>query len=319
MKELISIIIPVYNTQQYLDKCIERVLKQTYSQFELILINDGSTDDSLEVCLKWNAKDSRIVVLDKVNGGASSARNMGLKYSHGQYIVFIDSDDYVSVNYLENLYRAAKQGQYDIVQCKIKNVFKNTKTDISCVPYLENDVREVTKVQALNERVYKVSVCGKIYDRCILEDFSFQEGIIYEDDASYYIFVDRAKKVAVLNEVLYYYFMSEDSVMRNEQKNKSNAFIGIYEDRICYFTQRKNQKLLDGTYDRFCLVLMLTISSYIEHKNNLSDIDMLIELFDKYYYYVMESKNIRLVDKVMYTCFRLAPKMVGHLIGKVRG
>ena len=178
---------------------------------------------------------------------------------------------------------------------------------------------EITKVQALNERKYKVSVWGKIYCSHIFKDFRFQEGIIYEDDASYYIFVDRAEKLAVLNETLYFYYMSENSVMRNDKKDKSTAFVGIYEDRIQYFKQRNNQELLDGSYDRFCLVLMLNLAASFAHGNNVGDRIRLLALFKKYYPLAMRAKVIGLKDKMMFTTFRLAPHVVGWMIGKMRG
>ena len=199
MDELISVIVPVYNAEEYIKRCVESIQNQTYSHFELILVNDGSRDNSLALCQALAAQDERIVVLDRPNGGASAARNTGLAHMRGQYIVFVDSDDYVSPSYLENLHRAAKQGDYDIVQCNLESTFDMDKR-LEKVLYRQTDVKEVTKKQALNDRKYKVSVWGKIYSAQLFMDFRFQEGIIYEDDASYYILVDRAKKRAVLNE-----------------------------------------------------------------------------------------------------------------------
>ena len=232
--------------------------------------------------------------------------------------MFVDSDDYVSPSYLENLHRAAKQGDYDIVQCNLESTFDMDKR-LEKVLYRQTDVKEVTKKQALNDRKYKVSVWGKIYSAQLFVDFRFQEGIIYEDDASYYILVDRAKKLAVLNETLYYYYMSDHSVMRNDQKDKSTAFIGIYEDRIQYFKQRKNRELLDGSYDRFCLVLMLSLSASFAHGNNIGDRKRLLALFKKYYPLAMGAKVIGLKDKMMFTAFRIAPHLAGWTIGKMRG
>lgn len=193
MDELISVIVPVYNAEEYIKRCVESIQNQTYSHFELILVNDGSRDNSLALCQALAAQDERIVVLDRPNGGASAARNTGLAHMRGQYIVFVDSDDYVSPSYLENLHRAAKQGDYDIVQCNLESTFDMDKR-LEKVLYRQTDVKEVTKKQALNDRKYKVSVWGKIYSAQLFVDFRFQEGIIYEDDASYYILVDRARE-----------------------------------------------------------------------------------------------------------------------------
>lgn len=318
MDELISVIVPVYNAEKYIEHCIQSLLEQTYKNFELILVNDGSKDRSLELCKAFAEKDRRVKVYDRQNGGASAARNTGLERMEGQYVVFVDSDDYVSKSYLENLYLAAKSSHYDIVQCNLEST-NGQLNSIDAIPFQLSDVTEITKVQALNERKYKVSVWGKIYCSHIFKDFRFQEGIIYEDDASYYIFVDRAEKLAVLNETLYFYYMSENSVMRNDKKDKSTAFVGIYEDRIQYFKQRNNQELLDGSYDRFCLVLMLNLAASFAHGNNVGDRIRLLALFKKYYPLAMRAKVIGLKDKMMFTTFRLAPHVVGWMIGKMRG
>lgn len=314
MDELISVIVPVYNVAAYIERCVKSIQNQTYTHFELILVNDGSTDNSLEICKTLASQDERIVVLDRPNGGASAARNTGLAHMRGQYIVFVDSDDYVSPSYLENLHRAAEQGDYDIVQCNLESTFDMDKR-LEKVVYQSTDVKEVTKKQALNERKYKVSVWGKIYCSHIFKDFRFQEGIIYEDDDSYYIFVDRANRLAVLDETLYYYYMSENSVMRNDKKDKSTDFIGIYEDRIRYFRDRNNQELLDGSYDRFCFVLMLSLSASYAHGNNCGDRKQLWTLYKKYYHSTMQAKTIGMKDKLMFTCFRIAPHLVGRIIG----
>lgn len=314
MNDLISVIIPVYNSASYIERCVRSLQRQTYTHFELILVNDGSTDSSLEICRMLASKDERIVVLDRPNGGASAARNRGLAYMRGQYVVFVDSDDYVSPSYLENLYRAAKQGGYDIVQCNSESTLDVDKR-LEPVEYNSGDVKEITKKQALNQRRYKVSLWGKIYCAYIFKNFHFQEGIIYEDDASYYIFVDRAHRLAILDEILYFYYMSENSVMRNDKKNKSTAFIGIYEDRIRYFRERNNQELLDGSYDRFCLVLMLNLSTSFTHGNNCDERKHLWSLYKKYYHSTMKARAVGVKDKLMFTCFRIAPYLIGRIIG----
>lgn len=314
MGELISVIVPVYNAEKYIKKCIESIISQTYQNMELILINDGSKDLSLQICEEFAKKDQRIKVYDRANGGASAARNTGLTKARGDYIVFVDSDDFVTSTYLENLYLAAKIGNYDIVQCNLEEV-NNTKLSINNVTFDKMHVQEISKKQALNDRVYKVTIWGKIYSSFLFDDFKFREGEIYEDDASYYIFVDKAKKIAILNETLYYYYMSENSVMRNDKKDKSTAFIGIYEDRIRYFRDRNNQDLLDGSYDRFCLVLMLSLAASYAHGNNCGDRKQLWTLYKKYYHSTMQAKTIGIKDKLMFTCFRIAPHLVGRIIG----
>lgn len=127
-KGLVSIIIPVYNAGKYIEKCIDSIIKQTYSNWELLLVNDGSKDNSLEVCNKIKEKDKRINVIDKINGGASSARNVGLKYCKGQFICFVDSDDYVGSRYIEDLVSPYEQGSNSMVICGMTIMYNNIKS-----------------------------------------------------------------------------------------------------------------------------------------------------------------------------------------------
>lgn len=318
MSELISVIVPVYNAEKYIYKCVESICQQSYSNYELILINDGSKDKSLLICKEFSELDSRIVVIDRPNGGASAARNTGLDAAKGDYIVFVDSDDYVSPDYLRNLYLAAKCRNFDIIQCNLQRV-KNMDMNNKEVLFRDQDVVEITKEQALNQRKYKVSVCGKIYRKAIFDSFHFQESIIFEDDASYYIFIDRANKIGLLDETLYFYYLSDDSVMRNDKIDKSIAFIDIYKSRIEYFCERDNQVFIDGTYDRFCLVLMLTYSSSLVKGNNINDRFEFLRLFKEYYPLVIKSPYVGMKDKLMFTCYYICPPIVGRIIGILRG
>lgn len=314
---LVSVIVPVYNAQKYLETCVGSILCQTYRNFELILIDDGSLDDSLAICRMLAESDERIRVYTQRNGGPGAARNHGLRMAQGEYVMFVDSDDYISGNCLENMYLAAQLGSYDIVQCKAQRtccLLPGTPEVI----FRESHVREVTKRQALNDRLYKVCVWGKLYTRHVLENLLFPEGMIYEDEAVYYRLVDRADRTAILEEVLYYYYQSADSVMRNAGRDRSTAFMEIYEDRIRYFQDREEEILLDGSYARFCLVLMLKISFGLVSGCNQRDIPWFLSVFRRYYPKVMASGYVSGKDKVMFTCFRMAPGIVGRIIGGVR-
>lgn len=311
---LISIIVPVYNAARYLEKCVYSLLNQTYTNFELLLINDGSQDNSFDLCCKFEKEDHRIHVHTQHNGGASSARNKGLQLVQGKYIVFVDSDDSVSETYIENLYLAAIFGNFDIVQCQLTTT-SQIKKKIPSIPFNTSDVMEITKAKALNGRMYKVSIWGKIYAAHVFDDFRFQEGIIYEDDASYYQLVDRAEKIAVLNEILYCYYLSENSVMRNSDKNFSTEFVGIYEDRIRYFLKKNDECLLDGSRSRFCLVLLCKISKALVKGSNADDINWLLTLFRQNYLKVKKSKYVSRRDKFIFQCFHISPEYIGWLIG----
>lgn len=312
--DLISVIVPVYNAEQYVDRCIESIINQTYSNFELLLIDDGSNDKSLEICNEWSNRDVRIQVYSKQNGGASSARNYGLDKANGEYVVFVDADDWISSKYIEFLHKAITLNDYDIVQCNLKSVENSELEQSEHVNFDFQKVREITKIEALNYRLYKVSVCAKIYRKYLFDDFKFREGAIYEDDASYYIFVYRAKKIAMLNETLYFYFMSSNSVMRNEN-TLDLEFIKIYKERMDYFKERNEKILLDGTIARFCLVLLLGYGSVIDDKQKR---EYLRGLYTQNYLTIRKAKCLLLQDKILFYCFSRFPNVCSRLIKFLR-
>lgn len=312
--DLISVIVPVYNAEDYLDRCIESIINQSYSNFELLLIDDGSSDKSLEICNKWEKRDERIQVYSQKNGGASAARNYGLRMMKGEYIVFVDSDDWISSKYIEFLYMAIKSNNYDIVQCNLKATTDDDFKVEEITDFNFKNVKELTKTEALNYRLYKVSVCAKIYKKDLFNDFSFREGAIYEDDASYYIFVYRANRLAILNETLYFYFMSDNSVMRNE-KPLDLAFVDIYKERINYFREKKEIEFLEGSIARFCLVLLLGYGSVIK---DIKKREYILDLFVQNYKCIKNSKYILMQDKVLFFFFSKFPDVCSLFIKCLR-
>lgn len=317
MNELISVIVPVYNVEKYLERCIRSILDQTYEKFELLLIDDGSPDSSIEICRKYEEQDSRIRVFCKENGGLSSARNYGLDHCNGDYITFVDSDDYIANDYLLNLLLALKTGNYDIVQCKYQVVSSN-HTYLNCkVPFDERDICQISKEEALNGRKYKVASWLCIYKRSLFENNRYSEGIINEDDDIYYRLAYAAASIAILNNKLYFYCLSPNSIMRSS-KDKELDFIDIYQRRIDFFRQRNEQEFVYGSYIRFCIVLMLTYSSSLVNGNNKGDRKNFLDLFNKYYSLVIKVPYVGVKDKLIFGCFHTAPLIVGWFVGKMR-
>ena len=151
MKDLISIIIPVYNVSNYLDKCLESICNQTYQNIEIITVNDGSKDDSLNILKKWKKKDSRITIIDKENGGLSDARNVGMDASSGDYIGFVDSDDYVDEDFYEILVANLEKYDADISCCRYSNVWEDgTKESIGN----DGEIHIYEGLEALKEYIY---------------------------------------------------------------------------------------------------------------------------------------------------------------------
>lgn len=232
----ISIIVPVYNSEKYLRKCLDSLINQTFKDIEIIMINDGSTDNSEKIIKEYQKKDKRIVLFNKKNGGQSSARNLGLSRAKGKYISFIDSDDYIQPNLCEKLYGVISAG-YDIVVTDyyiIDGKFKKYYKISNC---------EEGEISSKDYLLTAVCPWNKMYKKSFLinNKFKFPEGIIYEDYASIPTLVNYNPKIYYLSEAFVNYIHTEVSTMRSaEYKIK-------YED-IFVATNFLYEHLFDSEY-----------------------------------------------------------------------
>ncbi len=214
MKKL-SVVIPVYNVEKYLIECIESVCMQSYRNLEIILVNDGSTDGSLKICEDFASKDSRIMVVSQENGGLSAARNTGIKHATGDYITFIDSDDYVDINMFSYMIEQMEKENADISVCNFEKFWGNSteKKDL-----LYNDSESLTSIDALgklytDEQVIYVTAWGKIYRRDFFDDITYPVGRINEDVFTTYKTYAKAEKIIYLDMPFYKYRQREGSII----------------------------------------------------------------------------------------------------------
>jgi glycosyltransferase involved in cell wall biosynthesis len=218
MGELISIIIPVYKVEDYIRRCVDSILKQTYGNLEIILVDDGSPDRCGQICDEYAAKDSRIVSIHKKNGGLSDARNAGMDICKGEYITFLDSDDWVDKNYIEKLYRLLKDTDSDISVC---NFIRTSKEDVEADASKE-EIHTYSNLEALDHLESKgdiqlyiqlVVAWGKLYRRSIFEGITYPVGKLHEDEFTTYKLLYKAGRIVITNARLLYYWQREDSIM----------------------------------------------------------------------------------------------------------
>lgn len=234
----ISVIVPVYKVEKYLNKCVDSIVKQTFTDTEIILVDDGSPDNCGKMCDDWSQRDSRIRVIHKENGGLSDARNRGIQESSGEYIIFIDSDDFIEPKMLEVLYGLATENDADVSVCGIFNCYKSKKT-----PQCEMLEKYVfSGVEALKEYFIGKRIPGGVVTRLIKTDIAkkleFLYGKTYED--AYYspkLFLT-AKKVAVDTTPLYNYWHRADSITSMAFTEKAMDVVDAYER--AYDTVREN-------------------------------------------------------------------------------
>ena len=230
MNPLISIVVPVYNVEKYITRCLDSILNQTYTNFELILINDGSTDSSGKICEDYQSRESRITVLNQENQGLSAARNEGIEIAQGKYITFIDSDDYVYPKYLEKLLNAIIEHKADISLCGSErftetignNIHKNIIGE-KCISG-KDACKEIYMPN--NRSVDYVVAWGKLYKREMFCNYRYPIGRLHEDQfVTYKLFYD-SDRVVEVGECLYGYFQNPNGIMR------SNFSIRRYDEIV---------------------------------------------------------------------------------------
>ena len=224
----VSIIVPVYNVEKYIDKCLSSLVNQTLNDIEIIIVNDGSIDNSEQIILKYKEKyPSKIVYLKKENGGLSDARNFGMPYAKGDYIAFLDSDDYVELDTYEKLYNRAIQTDADMVECDFYWEYSDKKIHDTSANYKdESDMYANARVVAWN-KLYKK-------DLIINSGIKFPKGLRYEDLEFFYKILPQLKKIELINEPLIHYVQRDDSITYVQNEKTADIF-AILDNIINYY------------------------------------------------------------------------------------
>lgn len=237
-KELISVIVPIYNVEQYLEKCINSIIKQTYKNLEIILVNDGSPDNCLKICEKSAKEDKRIKVINKENGGLSDARNKGLDIMTGKYITFVDSDDYIDSKTIEELYTNLKQNNADISICNLNNVYPSGKEIKYAFKEKNLVVTGINKFYNLYNSYSTPTIiaCAKLYKSEVFNQIRYPVGKIHEDEAIIAEILNKVSVVSYFDKALYNYFQRKDSIT-NTFSLKRLDIIEVHEKRIEFYSQ----------------------------------------------------------------------------------
>lgn len=231
---LISIIVPVYKVELYLDRCIQSVIHQQYPNLEIILVNDGSPDSCPAMCDAWAGKDSRVKVVHKQNGGLSDARNAGLAIASGEYIAFVDSDDWVAPDFISAMYQAVQTTGADLAACEVWITDGNTPAP----PASETaPLRVCSPEEAIGDilggKGFRAVAWNKLYRRSLLEAETFPVGKYHEDEFFTYRILGKAGKLVFLNRPLYFYFQRQGSIMRSVSIRHLDA-LDAFAERVEY-------------------------------------------------------------------------------------
>ncbi len=225
----ISVVVPIYKVEKYLDRCVQSILNQTFSDFELILVDDGSPDNCGAMCDAYAKQDSRVQVIHKENGGLSDARNVGKAAATGEYVLFVDSDDYIMPQLMERLYAMAKKYYADIVCGGIFNCYKDKEVS----QFTEKEELVYTGTVALKNMLQGQHVTGsaggKLYSKELSNQFDFQIGKYYEDAFFQIDIFPKARVVAVTTEPMYCYVHRSNSITTHDFRERDMDIVGAYQ------------------------------------------------------------------------------------------
>lgn len=319
---MISVIIPVYNVDKYLSACVESVLNQTYTDFEIILIDDGSTDGSPEICDYYAAKDIRIKTVHQNNRGLSCARNTGLEKATGNFITFIDSDDIVSKFYLEYLWESYLITKADIIQVK-KQLFYSD-SEIQFQAFAKPNLRTFDSFTAVIKSFYQTStiehsVCGNLYKRKVLENVKFTSGILYEDLDFFYRSIPIESKFAISEDSLYYYRQNRMSILHTFNSRRADV-LRVTQKAIDYLTLKypDRPELTRAASDRQLSAAMNIFALCQVHgEPSPGLVDKCWQLILKHRKASLFDTNVRLKNKLGILLSYIGGKPVFSLVAKI--
>ena len=308
----VSVIVPVYNVEKYLEKCLDSLVNQTLKEIEIIVVNDGSPDNSQKIIDKYTKKYQNIKAYIKENGGVSDARNFGISRATGEYIGFVDSDDYVSLDMYQKMYNKAKEGNFDIVVCDLNYVYEDGR----CVRIRSKIEKDTTNIKKTYVNMYPC-VWNKIYKRKLFkEGIEFKKGVWFEDVDFLYKIFPYIKTIGVVKEPFNQYVQREGSITKTFDKrlynyiDNFNSLIDFYKEREIY---NQYQKELEYCYVRYLYATFIKQATNYNEEDYKIAVDTAIknvlEHFPKYrhnLYFYQSIKGIylllfnRKIAKILY-------------------
>ena len=271
--ETVSVIIPVYNVEKYLRKCIDSVINQTYKDLEILLVDDGSSDNCPAICDEYAEKDSRVKVLHKKNGGLSDARNAALGVMSGKYVTFVDSDDYISVDAIQTLYDALINNDADMSVGNMNSVdeYGNISSH-----FLLAEKEKTLSGEEIWSLLSPPCAPNKLYKSVVFEDIRYPIGRLYEDVFTWHKILSKVSRIALTGKVSYYYLIRSGSIMHSEYDIRFTDIVFAIKDRYEWLDSIGQQTLANEArmfiYSRVAVAFAHLDPNNIEHNNKLKEI-----------------------------------------------
>lgn len=311
MNKLVSIIVPIYNVENYLEECIKSIINQTYKELDIILVNDGSTDNSFSICKKYQQIDKRIVLINQKNKGLSGARNAGLNIAKGEYIQFVDSDDYLEINAIEKAVCEIESQKVKMVMYNYYNLDNGIREFDN--QFLKNKKKiskhEFWEIYCQGKWAFCVVAWNKLYKKSIFEDLRYYEGHFHEDDFLIPEILDRIDNIAVIDEPLYYYRNRQGSIINtNIDYHRLMDIIESAYNRAVYLYEEKESSAYH-----------LSIRTLYWKLKECGELELTKEQRKKYKMYIKKVKSMKLLPncnkvlKMQNAFFKVSPKLLFFL------
>lgn len=305
MDELISVIIPIYKVEAYLERCVDSVLLQTYRNLEIFLVDDGSPDRCGEICDSYAEKDSRIRVIHKQNGGLSDARNAALDVCKGEYISFVDSDDYVSEDFIESLYHAIMTFHTKLAVC---GIIKFDESGSSTVDYAPSETERCVFGEEMMETVWRPAACNKLYHRSLFDEIRYPFGKLYEDLYIYHDILGKIDAVSFTGKNTYFYFNRQSSIMNKRYDIRNTDAIEGLDLRIKKLREMKYTELADR---QLSFLFNNTVEAFEKlNKTNMIEQEKLKEvkkICNRHFGEMLSFQGFSIAQKTKIAVFRVCP------------
>jgi len=310
----ISIIVPVYNVEKYIKRCLDSIIGQTYKDWQLIIVNDGSIDHCPDICDAYAKCNDKVQVIHKKNGGQSDARNAGLVVATGEYIVFVDSDDWLEPTYLEELYNAIEGKDVDLAVCGYYHSTDKIDTPVRITAYdtMLNQKEFIHKL-AMND--IQSFAWNKIYSAKLFERHAFREGVYYEDVILFNELIPEITKVVIINRPLYHYYMRENSTVHVRSLKREYDYFQAFKERY--------EMECIGESEKVIILKLLLISYYYIVQAGGEDFNV----NNKYKNYIKIQKQeyikkarnkLRFIERIRYGMSMYCPKIYQWIISKIK-
>jgi len=305
--DLISIIVPVYNVEKYIHQCVDSIINQTYKNIEIILVDDGSPDNCGKICDEYAEKDSRIKVIHKENGGLSDARNHGIDAANGEWLMFVDSDDYILPDMAGKLLCVAKENNVRMAVCGVI-LFDDEKEYVPSHLTVDKGVYSAEDIFANNIPTSFVVAWNKIYDKHLFDEYRFEKGRIHEDEIAAHHLIGQCDRVAVTEEKFYRYRQVAGSITKVFNYKRLDCVYAQY-DRFEYYKECGFDEFASATLKAYFWSLdkyFFRIEKTDESKERIKEC---LKNTRKLLFCYFKEKDISVKEKIMRTVFCVSPSL----------